>query len=155
MFALALSAKAQHIQKFTIGHSGGSTVIKLQDNVYTISQSIAQKSVIGTFIGTNYVVLQGYQNPLVVKGNVLQDSQSLKPILYPNPTASVLHVDFEKTVKSTIDIDIIDLNGKTIFSKTYDATNSIDIDVSLFSSGTYLIRISTAGTFLRSQIIKN
>lgn len=63
--------------------------------------------------------------------------------IYPNPTNSLVFVDFMNL--TNVKIEILDLNGKILTSKS--TSNSTNIDLSNLSSGSYLIKInSTEGT---------
>ena len=60
--------------------------------------------------------------------------------IYPNPTSSLLTIsnrDFSiETVK------IVNLQGQVLFSKAYDNRNSIDVDLSSFANGIYMVNVN-------------
>ncbi len=75
--------------------------------------------------------------------------------LYPNPASDFLTVTFDfatyqegdihlgKSTTETLDIQVLDLYGKTISSfSVVDVEGSTDIDVSTFASGMYFLRIT-------------
>lgn len=71
--------------------------------------------------------------------------------IYPNPTNSLLFIDF--TEFSNISVQVLDLNGRIILSKS--ATSSTTLDTSNLSSGLYLIKINSEKGTGTMKIIKN
>ena len=71
--------------------------------------------------------------------------------IYPNPTNSILFIEFTKF--SNIKIEILDLNGRVI--QTQSSENSTSVDTSGLSSGVYLIKITTPENSGTLKIIKN
>jgi len=58
--------------------------------------------------------------------------------LYPNPVSTSLKIELD----TSQDIQIFDLAGRTIYKKTSTETN-LNIDVSQFSTGVYIVKIGT------------
>lgn len=63
--------------------------------------------------------------------------------MYPNPAQDLLHLsyDAEKINKVTI----IDLNGRVVLVKELNENNSLELDVSSFDRGLYLVKANGAG----------
>ncbi|RXR17729.1 T9SS type A sorting domain-containing protein [Flavobacterium amnicola] len=57
--------------------------------------------------------------------------------IYPNPTNSVLNIEF--AIANTITVEVIDLNGRIL--KTKNASGTTQIDLSNYSSGVYLVKL--------------
>ncbi len=69
-----------------------------------------------------------------------------EPLVYPNPVVNTLFVAVGDSKVSFVPIEIYDLAGKLIFSKTYNlTTNTLEIDLSNLTSGFYLLKIKTKG----------
>lgn len=61
--------------------------------------------------------------------------------IYPNPTSSSLSFKFPKTLDKGA-LNIYNVLGKTVLYKELSFNNSLEIDVSSFSQGLYLIKIN-------------
>ncbi len=61
------------------------------------------------------------------------------PIVFSNPVSRILHL--ENLSKQINRIQIFSLDGKIILNKTIEGQESIDIDVSTFSNGTYILHL--------------
>lgn len=75
--------------------------------------------------------------------------------IYPNPTSSLLQLNFDKEYKD-IDIDIVDISGKIVlhynFARAYSEIKSIDI--SSLKQGLYIVKFnSTEGTFTKKLLV--
>ena len=78
---------------------------------------------------------------------------------FPNPFTAYLNIDFYSHTPQKIDLQIIDLLGKTVYSKTIDPgyINFFRIrltDLTDLKSGTYLLRLITQDRYLSNRIIK-
>ena len=73
--------------------------------------------------------------------------------IYPNPVRDVLNIDFQLSNKQYDQIEIIDINGKVVFSKQINScTNSIS--VSTFPKGMYLCRLQNSTLTTSIKFIK-
>tara|TARA_Y100001954_G_C15793431_1_gene596308 strand:+ start:591 stop:1595 length:1005 start_codon:yes stop_codon:yes gene_type:complete len=81
----------------------------------------------------------------------INENKLISSSIYPNPTCSILTVDLDdlKGVKTII--KLYDSSSKLVFEK--EATSTLMIDVSGFTSGRYLLELSTNEQVLRSQVI--
>ena len=86
-----------------------------------------------------------YPNPLSIDGVEMLKSNNQ---LYPNPVESILSVSDASSVKH---IDIYNLMGSVVFSKSYNNNNIIKINTEYFTSGYYVARIKTNS----NQIVSN
>ena len=57
---------------------------------------------------------------------------------YPNPTSGIVHVQTEG--QSMVEVQVFDLFGKMLFQQSV-GKDDFSVDLSNFSSGTYLLRI--------------
>lgn len=89
-------------------------------------------------------------------GDFLTDIPSIKQKqsfnIYPNPTNGIIKVDLNDLSKS-MEIEIIDSYGRIIKSNQTKGQNSVEIDLSNYMSGLYLIRIADLN--LTRLFIKN
>lgn len=79
-------------------------------------------------------------------------------ILFPNPANSVANIRFpRKTPESSIDLEVISLEGKIFYKKKYDniqAGETIRMDVSYLNKGIYVLRINNGIKITSQKIIK-
>ncbi|NBC57612.1 MAG: T9SS type A sorting domain-containing protein [Bacteroidetes bacterium] len=69
---------------------------------------------------------------------------------YPNPTKSVLYIESSFVINS---IQIFDINGKQVISK-HDQDSSVNLDLEVLSSGTYLMKVTANKQTKTFKIIK-
>lgn len=72
-------------------------------------------------------------------------------IHHPNPIDDILNLSSQKTINS---IKIINLLGQELHSE-YINQNEVQIDLSHFSSGTYLIKVTSDGASKTIKVVKN
>lgn len=80
---------------------------------------------------------------------VLQEVVSL----YPNPVSDVLNLSIEgsETINA---VEIIDLNGRQIFTKTFNDVSNTQINVNELSTGIYLINVTSGEKTVTKKFIK-
>lgn len=93
----------------------------------------------------------GYTSPLSI--NTLSGNTSFS--MYPNPAIDELVLTCQSTNNQSLQIDIIDIQGKVVLSETIGATNQLTINVSNLSKGLYLCRLIQGSTIETSKFLKN
>jgi len=73
--------------------------------------------------------------------------------LYPNPTTTTLNIDIKNTVSSGT-IEVHDILGKRVLSQAISSNDTLEINVSDWNSGLYLIKISSANSIETKRFIK-
>jgi polyisoprenoid-binding protein YceI len=65
--------------------------------------------------------------------------------VYPNPADNSINVRIVNTEVSYIQIEVLDLEGRVVYSTKHNAQdgNNLEVDCSNFSSGMYLMKINT------------
>lgn len=72
--------------------------------------------------------------------------------IYPNPVADVLNID---GANGNVHISIADIAGTVVLSKSYNATNKLQIDLRNLHTGLYLLRLKTEnGNVQQVKLIK-
>ena len=91
---------------------------------------------------------QGVYKETIMFGN--------EPIVYPNPIINeVLYVNLAENNENTTPVEIYDLSGKLIYSKTYPAnTKRLEIDMSNLVNGFFILKIVTTEKSFNYKIIK-
>ncbi|MDF2451969.1 MAG: hypothetical protein K0S26_1473 [Bacteroidota bacterium] len=65
--------------------------------------------------------------------------------IYPNPTSNTLNIKLNNTNSETLLIEVMDMMGKTISTRTYAAyigENELQLDVNALSQGTYILSLT-------------
>jgi len=90
-------------------------------------------------------------NPLSVNDNTWASNWSI----YPNPSNGIFHIqnNAATTPENTI-LNIIDILGRTILTKTYDPNSPETIDLSNNSKGLYFIQLQNQSQSSNFKIIK-
>jgi hypothetical protein len=70
--------------------------------------------------------------------------------VFPNPVSSDVNIQIDESKISNYQVNIVNLTGQTIFSKTY-SNPSISINTDGFTSGIYLLNVKTDDGSLYSQ----
>lgn len=79
-----------------------------------------------------------------------------QPVVFPNPIKdNTIHISSTDFYENGIPVEIYDLTGKLLFSKTCHATaNQIKIDVSSMPKGIYLLKVASKENTFNYKIIK-
>ena len=78
--------------------------------------------------------------------------ESVKLVVYPNPTSNEINVMFEKTIVR-LEIVITDIQGKMVLNQKYTNTDHIHLEMNM-PSGVYLITVRTPQGQKTIQVIK-
>jgi len=70
--------------------------------------------------------------------------------IFPNPFSTSTQISFDKTYQ-TLDLSIIDLQGKIIQQKSYHDSNKITLDRAGIATGFYFLRVSLDGKFVETK----
>ncbi len=73
-------------------------------------------------------------------------------LLYPNPVKDILKI---QNTENIVSLSILDITGKIIINKQFAEVNNIDINLSEYNSGIYIVNIQTDSKCLSAKIIKN
>ncbi|MFK5983161.1 MAG: T9SS type A sorting domain-containing protein [Flavobacteriaceae bacterium] len=150
----SISMGAQNLQRSSLGSSGSSTEITSSDNTYYISQSVGQNSVTGTLINGENTIRQGFQQPPIRVEIIADDNSDLGAVVFPNPVETYVTVQFTEVLKSNINVMIYDITGKLIFDTNKNPTNTFNLDMSSFSSGIYLLNLTSGNKKFTARLIK-
>ncbi|MFT6053844.1 MAG: hypothetical protein ACJAXB_000247 [Candidatus Endobugula sp.] len=74
--------------------------------------------------------------------------------LYPNPSTEWVTIDLTSAPLMIPNVSIIDMNGLTIWSKTKVASRRLNVNVSNYPAGTYIVKVaSEKGIVLKKLIV--
>lgn len=95
--------------------------------------------VINIFTDGTTVLTQGFHQPNLLITSINNYLTTYTLTIFPNPTNDVLQLHFDK-LNQDLTIEIYAADGKVMYSKQYAGT-ALDIKVSEYPSGTYLLSI--------------
>lgn len=76
--------------------------------------------------------------------------------VYPNPNEGVFTVSFDQREKGNVSIEILDLNGKSLYQeelKDFSGSYRKEIDLSKFGAGTYLVNLRKGDQLTSNKIV--
>lgn len=83
--------------------------------------------------------------------------QNAALLAYPNPSNGNLNLSFESSDQKPVEIKLVDVTGKVVkISRIYPQSglNLINLDLSNYSAGIYLLSLSSESIFMAKKIIK-
>lgn len=126
----------QTIMLDTGGH--GNVLLKVKSKENLVTNDIVTKSA-KIYFDYNFPILTNDANTTF---QVLSNSIPTKDVaisLYPNPTSSMVNIKAENTIKST---ELYDVQGRLIQINKTDS-NEVVLDISIYNSGIYFIKVTT------------
>ncbi len=99
---------AQEIKRSSINSAGNTTS---NSGIY-LSQSIGQSSVYQKKSNDKTELRQGFQQPIVLRGE--NDSKTIQLLIYPNPNNGSFHLNTDLSRNSAFSFVIYDQNGKLL-----------------------------------------
>lgn len=72
---------------------------------------------------------------------------------HPNPTTGRLHINWGQDL-SEVQISVLNIQGKQVFNQTVENVASLNIDLSPFSEGIYLVQITTQQGSVVRRVVK-
>lgn len=154
-FSQAQSTDSNYLVRSTIGVSGSSESITVRNKPYFVQQSLGQASVIGTSKNSGYTLRQGFIQPNVL-AKILDPKipLDLGVNLYPNPFTKNISLVFSQEISGNIEVAVFDMLGKLILSKTYVATQNLQIKLDKLSLGSYVLKVIANNRQFIENIIK-
>jgi hypothetical protein len=145
LFSIYLGA--QTLSPVVISASGGF----YQAGGVTLSSTIAEMTMVDTYITSSSIVTQGFQQPEILTTLISEDSSPKANItVYPNPTNGNCFINFTTSETTSCSVKITSMVGQVILDQLYIAgmgENILKVDLSLQSSGIYFLEIRGAKSF--------
>jgi hypothetical protein len=110
-----------------------------------------------TATGTNGSVAQGVQQPfeISITTGINETSINLEMSVYPNPTTNYLTLNVDDVELSTLNFQLIDLQGKVITNKKVNSTTT-SINVESLPKAIYFLNVTKGNQIIKTfKIIKN
>jgi hypothetical protein len=139
----------------TLGSCGMSKVLETSKGTFVVSQSIGQASVIGTYTKNKYTIRQGFQQPLLLAQIIETPKENyLNANIFPNPFLHSINVQFGESVNEKLNVSIYNQFGEVLYFRIFPATQFINLPLTNFAEGNYILKITTENKQLISKIIK-
>lgn len=126
------NVEKMHIVAMVLDENGG---------INTGSQSTVQEAIAHGFEVTDNI-------------NDVVDAQTI--MLAPNPASSFTTLSMNISYNTTLNAQVVDINGKVLMSKSYDVAPGLfntQIDCSQLSAGTYFVKLNADGSALTKRLI--
>lgn len=108
----------------------------------------------GTLQGNNQnysILVSGIDESLNLKNN-----DKLNYSIYPNPVKEKFYVNFDDTVVGKTELSLFDVNGRRIWTDTYEPFSGIQsFNMQGLENGVYILTINTDGIIKNHKIVKN
>ena len=137
IFLINYSSFCQSISEKVISSAGDFYTNGNTSLSWTLGECVTE-----TYNTTNSILTQGFQQyyySVTAVENCLPDEYNI--YAYPNPASNFINICFDLPVKKDVLIELFDINGNKLFSKSSDSKNIFQIDITNFSSSIYFLKI--------------
>jgi Secretion system C-terminal sorting domain len=73
--------------------------------------------------------------------------------LYPNPSNGIFNLAFQEIVKTELNLSVVNLLGQSLYESNIVNKKDFELDLSNFTSGTYLLKISHEQKIITKKLI--
>jgi hypothetical protein len=133
------------------------TQISLVQNVFPAAAAVGTTPAVPANSATSTIVFDNYIARAVATSNLLNvEDFTVKGAtiaIYPNPATDLLNIKMDGSNAINV-IQIVDLNGRQILSRTFDTVSEAQIDVNDLSAGMYLINITSGDQSVTKKFLK-
>ncbi len=102
---------------------------------------------------TGTLVKDGSSNPCNFVG-LTEATLNHDVKIYPNPSVDVINIDLNALANQKVEISILDMAGKVVYTSNSSAGNLVKIDISSFGKGIYQVILKSEGQQLVQRISK-
>lgn len=132
LFLLPFSSKAQSV----IGSFGGEGNVGNMQINYTAGEAF-----VTTIEKDGSAITQGFHQPNLVVTAVEETFLPGRVMIFPNPTAAILNIQFADIKLENILVSLFDLAGKNLLTSSVDA-NTWQTNLSKLPGGYYLLTVT-------------
>lgn len=142
---IAQSISAQVIERQVVSSYGAYA----ETGGLSLSSTVGEVAT-STLQNADIILTQGFQQPLPEDSNVsiINIFQEVNVLAYPNPTSQSVFLEFNSDKELELQIDLYDMGGKKLSPGSNNQFTVLGksikkVDLSSFSSGLYIIRLSS------------
>ena len=147
----------QEIAIFNMMHQDGYTYVWSNGDVGEYSGILVSPTTATTYYVTvtNPPCTSTAESSITITITGIEDYEQSGVTLYPNPTSSVVNVEFEMGNEQwrNAEIQIFDMYGKLLRTEPMNDFTT-QVDMSLFADGVYTLRIATEAGIVTRKIVK-
>lgn len=85
----------------------------------------------------------------------VQDNKQNLLSVYPNPVSERLFIDSDESISQNASVSLFDITGKQLYSVDINRINNFGLDMSGYTAGMYLLKITDGEKSFNHKIIKN
>jgi hypothetical protein len=133
LFSQSISAQSINSGATSMSQANGSLSFTVGELVI-----LTQVDSEGNSLGSGFT-----SGATITTATIIEPSANILNVLvFPNPTSSLLNVQINHATIDQLILEIVDLQGKEVFSGKYSAlTNTIGINTAQFETGTYFLNL--------------
>ena len=138
LFFVAISIKtavAQSVSPDVIATSG----ISFSDGTSQLDWTLGE-TVTSTFTSGGEMLTQGFHQPNLLATSINNIETNYSLLLYPNPSIDFIQLQFQN-LNEVVTVDLLSSDGKLLQSKAANKTSELQMDMSKYTAGTYLLSI--------------
>ena len=107
-----------------------------------------------TFNDGSTILSQGFHQPNLLITSIISTETNYTVAVFPNPTSEFLQLHFDK-LNQILVIDLYSGEGKLLQSQKVSTTITLELNMSTYASGTYLLSVKDESSKVKTyQIIK-
>jgi hypothetical protein len=118
----------------SVGYEGTAGAMTV---TYTIGESF-----VTTFDNGSNILSQGFHQPYYIMVAVNEPFDIGEVKVFPNPTNSILQIQFDKINTENIEVKLFDLTGKPILLSKIESTNTWQTNLSDLPSANYILSVT-------------
>lgn len=148
------------VLNFSIAQSLSPEVISTAGTSFSNSSSILEwtlgEPVTSTLSNSSTILSQGFHQPNLLVTTIDNAVTNYSLTLFPNPTVDFVQLQIQNLANEIILIDLFTIEGKLLQSQQINSSANLQIDMSNYHSGTYLLSLKNNSDKIKSyQIIKS
>jgi hypothetical protein len=151
---LLLNSQTPLLLRSALSTGGASISISHGGTKSTFQQSIGQYSVTGVFSKKKLELRQGFIQPIMILKS-FPEAENKYINTYPNPFSSVVYVKLNGKVTGNLELKIMDLAGRSVYTERIPAKEINTINLSSLYRGIYILTIRNKNMQINYKIIKN
>lgn len=154
--SLAQEVRSNYLIRSTLGEAGFTVKTSIAGRTYVVQASVGQLGTIGTAYGVKYSVIQGFIQPFTVA--TLREPLPFSNLLvavFPNPFSEGITISFSKPIQGDLEVEVYDIQGGTVFSKSYFAEQRLEVKFNALSPAVYILKITYKNNAYLKKITKN
>ncbi len=142
---------AQSLSPQIISTSGTSFIGSSAQLDWTLGEPVT-----AALTNSNNILTQGFQQPNLLTTAIDDVPADYSVTIFPNPAIDFVNLQIQNALNESLLIDLYTIEGKLLKSQQINSSTHLQIDMTAYSSGTYLLSIKNSSAKIKSfRIIKS